>query len=231
MQKSAQSFKEGTSVFLAVDTLQGLLIGGSLNYLIGLVDMNMLIMLTTLFETELPLNVEMYFSILLEIVKFELFQTEDPIVQTLGLEKGDPKNEKLEALGFESVFTIFNLGPMICFVVFWLFMLVLNFILKRLVPHFPKLAKRRDQVNIWLFWGGTLGYLLGEFIVLTLCFAINIPYLSLDTFGLQINTILAISLFAGAVLIPLIGLWKIHKTYGRKYKFKKDRISAETYAE
>lgn len=147
------------------------------------------------------------------------------------MDKGDAISDKYEALGFESKYTVFNLGPMICFVLFWVTMLVLNFILNRLVPHLPKLAKKRDQINVWLFWGGTLGYLLGEFIVLTLCFAINYPYMSLDTFGHRFNTLLALLLFAGALLIPMFGLWSIHKAYSRRYRFRSDQLAAKSYAE
>ena len=75
--------KSSTTAFVAFDSLQGFLLGGSLNYLISLVDTNMLILLTTLFQVELPLNVQAYFDVILQIVKFELFETADFLENSL----------------------------------------------------------------------------------------------------------------------------------------------------
>lgn len=92
----------------------------------------MLIMLTTLFQVELPLNVRAYFDIILQIVKFELFQTEDYLENYLDIEQGVPYNDKFEAMGFESKLTIFNLGPMIIFILMWGLFFLTYLILKYL---------------------------------------------------------------------------------------------------
>ena len=178
----------------------------------------MLILLTTLFQVELPLNVQAYFDVILQIVKFELFETADYLENVLQIEKGDPYNDKFEAMGFESRLTIFNLGPMIIFIIMWLLLFFTYLILKYLDRYNRRVfGSLKQRFSNFLFWKGTLGFILGEYIVLMLCFALNYSVLSLDSYGNRINFALTMLITIAMVGLPVFGLIKLYKI-NKKFK-------------
>ena len=122
-------------------------------------------------------------------------------------------------MGFESRHTIFNLGPMIVFIIIWLLLFFTYIILKYLDRYNQRVfGSLKQRFSNFLFWKGTLGFILGEYIVLMICFALNFGVLSLDSYGNRINFALTI-LFALAMIgLPLFGLKKL---YHLNIKFKK----------
>ena len=76
----------------------------------------------------------------------------------------------------------------------------------------------KQRFSNFLFWKGTLGFILGEYIVLMICFALNFSILSVNSYGNRINFALTIIFAIAMIGLPIFGLKKL---YNLNMKFKK----------
>ena len=77
-----------------------------------------IIILLTLTVVPFPANTGMFFNQLSAIAAFDFFETSDYISDLLDLLPRDPINEKFEGIGFETVYSMNNLGTFILVLAF-----------------------------------------------------------------------------------------------------------------
>ena len=86
-----------------------------------------------LLKIELPALCGIFFSYLMKIASFDLIPIDNYLDEHVDMTPRDPINNNFEAIGFESMYVIINLGSMlILFVLFPL--LVLLEIIMRVIP-------------------------------------------------------------------------------------------------
>ena len=66
-----------------------------------------------LFQLEVPASANMLVEILFQIAAFDIIPMEDFYDDLLDLEPQEPLSEKFEAVGFESVYFLHNMGSLI----------------------------------------------------------------------------------------------------------------------
>lgn len=86
----------------------------------------------------------------------------------------------------------------------------------------------KRKFSEFLFWKGTLSFILGEYVVLMLCFALNYPVLSVKSFGHRLNFTLTILFAIAMIALPVFGLsklYKINRRFGKKKEKRSDAVN------
>ena len=102
------------------------ILSASLNQLWNLINTHQVIVLMPLFKVQLPGNAQNFFNKIFQIAAFDFFETEDYINSILKLNKTEPLDANFDALGFQSMFFLNNLGSMsFVFVIYFAVILLL----------------------------------------------------------------------------------------------------------
>ena len=91
-----------------------------------------------LFKITLPANAGLFFKQIMQIAAFDIIEINEPLDNLLDLEPTDPINENFEAVGFESIYLLNNMGTLAIAYFVWLFAAFIALILKMLVRESKK---------------------------------------------------------------------------------------------
>ena len=94
----------------------------------------------------------MYFQKLMQIAAFDVIETDSFFNMLLSLPPTDPVNEQFQALGFESVYFINNMGSIFLVFISLLILMIVYTILNRCDDGSYRLEKTLRKLDTYLFW-------------------------------------------------------------------------------
>ena len=83
-----------------------------------------------LFKTNIPANAGLFFKQIMQIAAFDIIEISEPLDKLLDLEPTDPINENFEAVGFESVYLLNNMGTLAIAYLIWTVTAIITLVLK-----------------------------------------------------------------------------------------------------
>ena len=73
---------------------------GALNVLLGLIEVQQLVLFYGMMNFKFPPNAQIYFNIIVQIAAFDFFDTEDIVNNFLKIKHVDPHDDRFVDLGF-----------------------------------------------------------------------------------------------------------------------------------
>ena len=123
-----------------------------------------------LFETEIPANAGIFYSIIMELAAFDLIDIGPMVTEILKLEHTDPVNEKFESLGYESLYFFNNVGSFTLFIAADIALVLCWILLWVSKPVCPKcIGKLREKLRAKLFWNGITSTIMESIMNIIIC--------------------------------------------------------------
>ena len=150
---AGDSLQTTSTTFLAGNAVMNIFLQGSLNQVWGMINNLQIVIHAPLIQIQFPGNAFMLYEVMITVATFDILPTDNiypGIFPDLSIEK--PLNSKFERLGYETQYTIMNMGTM--FIVFSLnmFLLLLLGPLK-LCTKWSRLARSiSKKIKKALFW-------------------------------------------------------------------------------
>ena len=89
-----------------------------------------LIVLMPLFKTNMPANASVFFTQIMEITAFDIFEITETLDYLLAIESKSPENENFATLGLESIFVVNNMGTLFIAYIMWGYAALATLIIK-----------------------------------------------------------------------------------------------------
>jgi len=202
-------------VALGGNLLINLLLSSALNQLWSLVNTQQIIVLTPLFLIQLPGNASVFFKELMRIAAFDIIELNDQLDWFFGLEPTEPINSNFEAIGFESVYLLHNLGTLLIAYFFYPFMCLVQ----KLCAYLGRWSKRcrewSDALKRRLYYGSLIRLIFEGYSLTTLCCIINIMHRSWEDPSRVFMTLIAFFFLALVILFPTVFAWYLKSNYIR----------------
>jgi len=156
-----------------------------------------------------------FFRQLMSIAAFELFEIGEYNNSLLGLEATSPVNENYNAVGFESVYFINNMGTLFIFFLLYPIALLIEFILRKLAKRSFAVEKVHQSIKGKVYWSAIITLIFESYSMITICCLIHFEYMSFAGPGYVIQSLLAIFSFLALVWFP----YHSTKMFIKNFKF------------
>jgi len=159
--------------------------------------------------------VTIFYGYIMQVMALDLIDCDDFFDRVLQLKENEPISYNFEKIGYESVYSIRNFGSLgFAFVIAPVVIILANLI-GLCSCETPQKIKHR--VNKEYFWNGTIGFINENFILITICWMINLNQFGWDGRGDITNSLFSI------FLICLTGGYLVHITFFYKKNYEKIR--------
>ena len=181
-----------------------------------MINTQQLIVMMPLFKIEMPANAEMFFTGMMQIAAFDVYEFGDIIHELMMIDPTDPINENYEKLGFQSQYFLVNMGTILVFVLTYILSLIVSPIISLFsygrcsCKWMKKITKR---LNNKIFWGSLIVLMNESYMIVIVCVLINIRVLSMDSAGLKVMSILCVFFLFLTVILPSIFLMTLYKDF------------------
>jgi len=202
-----------TKVVIASNFLLNIFLTVALQYVLGMINTQQLIVLLPLFDIKAPANAELFFRQLMSVVAFEVYDTGDIVNATLSLEEVNPVNENYNTVGFESVYFINNMGTL--FIVFMMYpvMMLLEYLLGLVASRCDIFVKVHHSFKHFVYWNYLITLVFESYLVIVICCLINFQHMSWSETGLIVQSVLTIICFAIIVVLPIYSAWVFWRNF------------------
>ena len=182
---------------LVVNTI----LSASLQQLWGLLEAQQIIVLMPLLKIELPAICSIFFGFLMTIASFDLIPIDNYVDKHVQMTPRDPININFEAVGFESMYVLINLGSLLILFVLFPALAFLEIIM-RFIPirNTQKVAKFLRKK---LYWNTSIRLFKESYAIALMCALINMKAFSSVTAAELSSVILAILIIVLAIVVPL----------------------------
>ena len=144
-----------------------------------MINTQQLIALLPLFKVNIPANALLLFNKIMEIAAFDIIEINDPLNKLLDLEPTGPYRPNFDAVGFESIYLLNNLGALNFAYLAWLLAALTILLLKcRVVEESETARKMRSKLSGKIFFNPLISVFLESYSLLAVCCFININYIS-----------------------------------------------------
>jgi len=150
----------------------------------------------------LPANTGLLFDELMKIAAFDFIETTPFLERLLSLGQTEPVNQNFEALGFESLYVLQNLGSLfLAYVVYFCGLLLLLL---------TKCAKckwcqtLREHLSKWLFYGGLINLIVESYMTVIICCLIHAKNMSWSSYGEITQSLATIFFFVLLLAFPIV---------------------------
>lgn len=156
--EAANALSATTKAAVAGGFAMNFLLALSLQQLWSLIETQQLIVLMPLFNTGLPENAKMVFDFIFQIAAFDLISTDEFYENNFEMGESEALSQNFEALGFESVNFLSNIGSL----VFGILAIPVLFLLlgaMKLLQMAGVLKKVYSKFSKYMFWSQPIGFL------------------------------------------------------------------------
>ena len=126
-----------------------------------------------LFFVKLPANASLFNNKVIDIVSFSVFPTDEINWILFFLPEVEPFSLNLQDMGFDTTFTLLNLGSILYIMAFYLILLVLAIILKIFGRYISCCRAFYLKLYQALFWSGLLRFWMEIYLDVALCVTMN----------------------------------------------------------
>ena len=176
-----------------------------------MINTQQLIVMMPLFKVILPGNVQAFFNQIFKIASFDIVEVGPYINSILHLNDTEPLNQNFDALGFNSMYFLNNLGTLLLGFILYFLSIALHLILDFCVDNNPRIAKFNIGLLDSLYYSSLFSMMMESYGIMAVCVMINLQYLKWRCYGEIVQT--AICLFA---TLTILGLPIFIITYLRK---------------
>ena len=164
-----------------------------------------------LFNIALPPELGIFFGYIMKIASFDLVPV-DTWVQDYGdLTPRDPINSNFEAVGFESMYTLSNLGTILILILLFPILAVIIKLLKCVGG--ARAHRLSKKIEAKLYWNATIQVIKESYAIALMCCFINLTAFYWVTIGECISSLLTILILVVGGFFPLILAWLILVNY------------------
>ena len=113
-------------------------------------------------------------------------------------------NENFEAVGFESVFLINNMGTLAIAYLIWILAAFFTMAVKIFIYEFEVVRRTHRMIHRKLFWNSIISLFLESYSLLAVCSMINFSYISFESYGMTIHSIACLSVLIAIFFLPAL---------------------------
>jgi len=135
-----------------------------------------------LLNVTLPANAAVFFRGLMTFAAFDIIDTSPYLNYLLALNPSEPVNNNFEALGFESIFLLHNVGSLIFAFLFYPLAIVTMLLLKKMTSS-ERAQEWASSMASHLFYGFLITTLTESYALLAVSSLINLNNLQWTSFG------------------------------------------------
>ena len=169
------------------------------------------------------------FGVLMQIAAFDAIPTDDIYDDVVfGPQEGDPINPDFESVGFESIWTIPNLGSLGLYILL-LPVFYLMYYMSSVCKQFRAVHTRREKYRKTLFWSILIRMTIESYTITAICCMIGLENIGNSSFYVQLNSWVTIILFVLILIFPVWGYF-LMMCNQRRLIFKEEKFG-EYWAE
>ena len=131
-----------------------------------------------LFKTNIPANAGVFFKQIMQIAAFEIIEISEPLNKILDLQPTEPINENFEAVGFESIYLLNNMGTLAIAYLIWAVAAIITLFLKLFMDTSKKIKKAYHKLRKKLFFNSLISLFLESYSLISVCCLINMSFIS-----------------------------------------------------
>jgi hypothetical protein len=204
--------KAGSSAAVIGNVLFNFALSASLNQLWSLINTQQIIITIPLFDMVLPDNAAAFFGFLFPIAAFDILDTDDFWKWALNVTPPNGLSPNFEAVGFETILFLNNLGTMFFIILAFPGLMLLALLLRRCRKYQTVRIKVRE-IEAFVYWSGTLRIILESYTILAICSFINFTDLTFEGYGLSIISVTAICIMVFTTIFPFAVYLFLYKNY------------------
>jgi len=168
-----------------------------------MINTQQLIVLLPLFKINLPANAGIFFRQLMSIAAFEFFEIGEFTNSVLGMEATSPVDENYNAVGFESVYFINNMGTLFILFLLCPLAMLIEYILRKMAQKWDRVLKVHQAIANKVYWTAIITLTLESYSMVVICCLIHFEYISFSGPGYVLQSLLAIFSFLALVWFPI----------------------------
>ena len=149
----------------------------------------------------------------MQVASFDLLPVEKFLTEAVTVTPRDPINANYEALGFESMYTLMNLGTMLLLFSMYPVLILFELSLRVLKCKYPR--KLHLKISKPLYWNSSINFFRESYLVALMCVLINLKALSFDTLGEKASSYLTLLIMALWIAIPGLLVFAIFRNFSR----------------
>ena len=141
----------------------------------------------------------------MEVAAFDIIEIGDTLDEWFELAPIEPDNPNFVTLGLESIYLLNNMGTLAIAYLIW-FIAAGIFLIARWgrMEESKQLERVYRRLKRKLFYNSILSIFVESYSLISVCCLINLSYISFETFGLTIHSVICISFFAALFILPII---------------------------
>ena len=123
----------------------------------------------------------------------------------------DPINSNFEAIGFESMYILINLGTILVLLLMFPVLIIFDVLLR--LTKWNCSLKASKRIRKALFWNSTIRFYKESYAIILMCCFINLQYFTWNTVLEGVSSSLTVLLIVVGLLFPIIIVCTIHANY------------------
>lgn len=131
----------------------------------------------------------------------------------LRLEETQALNPNFDALGFDSMYFLNNLGTLLIGYIFYFLSILLHLFLDCFIEGNPQLAKFQMYLLDSLYYKSLLSMMMESYAIVAVCVMINLNYIKFSSFGDLFQSIVCFVALAVLIVFPLFIATYLRKAF------------------
>jgi len=173
----------------------------SLQSLLGMIKQMQISCHIMLINVQTPANVTIFYGYIFQVMALDLIDCDNFFDQKLQLKETEPLSHNFDKIGYGSLYSIRNFGSL-----FFVFMLAPTILaLANLIGlcNFECCKKLKAYVNKAFFWNGIIGFLYENYMLICVCWMLNVTHFEWDGVGDTTNSLFTLFLIflSGGLLV------------------------------
>ena len=188
-----------------------------------------MIALLPLFKVNIPANALLLFNKIMEIAAFDIIEINDTLNSLLNLEPTGPYRQNFDAVGFESIYLLNNLGALNFAYLFWSIAALFTIILKCCDQESKTARKVKNRVSKFIFFNPIISIFLESYSLIAVCCFINISYISFENYGVTVHTLACLIFMVSIFAVPILGVKFLLKFFSELGDIRMKKIYGNSY--
>ena len=172
-----------------------------------------------LLNVELPPLCGIFFGFLMKIAAFDPIPIDNYLDEYTAMTPRNPINTNFEAIGFESMYVIINLGSMLFLFVLFPILAILEIIMRIIPTNYTK--KGSNYLRRTIYWNSSIRLFKESYAIALMCALINMKAISAATFWELFSVILALLIIFLAITVPIVLVINIRRNF---HRLKQDKV-------
>lgn len=148
-----------------------------------MINTQQLIVMMPLFDVQMPGNAQTFFNQIFKIAAFDIIEIEPYVNSVLNLNETGPFNSNFDTLGFQSMFFLNNLGPLVFAFLIYFAAIIFLFCVDRCSHKSKRAARISVALQESLFYNSITSIMMESYALMCCCALINLQYIRWGSWG------------------------------------------------